>query len=399
MISGPSALPRSRLDSSFYREAGKACARYLQNGGQLRDIRPEESQLLQYPIQLSPVPTGKRTLYPDRETLETDLEMLWMAWQDHQPVRPGNALRFVCAFARELSRTAGDCRGWARVWLRRQTCFHQLDIRDRYLGWLEQPGRGTDRFVTHWESHPVLEAELLHALLSEALHPEKHALSHSRRAVVIKSELLGQPVIIKRYAPNPNTWKQRWEVSRARRAWAAAKVLEDLDLPAIRGLGWLEHRENGRLKESYFISRQLPEMETLRSWLRREFPRMQPQERVQFRHRLRGEILALSRHGLAHVDLKLSNLLVQGPSPGDLRFYWIDLEDLRPDTHPRRTFVRNLYQLNGSLPRQIPLAERKAFVDGFRRRFPFAGSPRLLRYVQRKTRRRHRDELKRLQGA
>jgi hypothetical protein len=235
-------------------------------------------------------------------------------------------------------------------------------------------------------------------MLSELTPPGNHPLSQSLRAMVMKAELLGQSVIIKRYASNPKAWKQRWEVSRARRAWAAAKVLDDLGLSSIKGLGWLEHHENGHLKESYFISRQLPEMETLRSWLRREFPQMKAEERVQFRHRFREEIFKLPRHGLAHVDLKLSNLLVQGPSPEDLNFYWIDLEDLRPNSTPRRTFVRNLYQLNGSLPRQIPLEDRKAFVAGFIRIFPFAKSPRLIKYVQRKTRRRHRDELKRVQG-
>lgn len=399
MISSPPGLPSSRLDSSFYREAGKACARYLQNGGRLRDIRMEESQLLQRPLQLTPIPTGKRTLFPDRQSLEEDLEGLWIRWQSQHSVRPGNALRFVCAFYKEMSRSGAGWASWARVWLRWQSHMQQLDGKERYQIFLEQPGRGAESFTAHWDSHPDLAPRVLHTMLLENLHPDKHALSHSRRAVVVTGELLGLPVIIKRYAANPHAWKQRWEVSRARRAWAASKVLEDLGLPAIRGLGWLEHHENGRLKESFFISQQLPEMETLRSWLRREFPKMNAPERLQFRHRLRQEILKLPQYGLAHVDLKLSNLLVQGPSAEDLRFYWIDLEDLRPNTHPRRTFVRNLYQLNGSLPRQIPLEERKAFVAGFQQLFPFATSPRLLRYVQRKTRRRHRDELKRLQGA
>ena len=399
MISAPPTLPSSRLDSSFYREAGKACARYLQNGGRLREIDIEKSQLLQRPLQLTPVPTGKRALFPDRQALESDLEDMWIRWQSQHAVRPGNALRFLCAFSKEMSRTDADLTSWARVWLRGQTHLQQLDGQVCYQTFLEQPGRGTENFTAHWESHPHLEAGVLHAILIENLHPDKYALSQSRRAVVIKGELLGLPVIIKRYAANPHAWKQRWEVSRARRAWAAAKVLEELGLPAMRGLGWLEHHEKGRLKESFFISQQLPEMETLRTWLRREFPKMHPHARVQFRHRLRQEILKLPQYGLAHVDLKLSNLLVQGPSAEDLRFYWIDLEDLRPNTHPRRTFVRNLYQLNGSLPRQIPLEERKAFVAGFQRAFPFATSARLLRYVQRKTRRRHQDELKRLQGA
>lgn len=399
MRSAAPVLPHSRLDSAFYREAGKACARYLQNGGRLRDIRMEESQLLQRPLQLTPIPTGKRALYPNREELEADLEALWMKWQTQQRLRPGNALRFLVAFCREMSRSPSDWTGWARVWLRRNQFLQQLNGKLLYQEYLDQPGTGTDRFTACWNSHPGLEASVLHTMLSEWTQPGNHPLSQSRRAMVIKGELLGQPVIIKRYTANPNAWKQRWEVSRARRAWAAAKVLEDLGLPALIGLGWLEHHENGRLKESFFISRQLPEMETLRSWLRREFPKMQARDREQFRHRLREEILKLSRHGLAHVDLKLSNLMVQGPSPGDLHFYWIDLEDLRPNHYPRHTFVRNLYQLNGSLPRQISLQDRKAFVAGFARMFPFVTSPRLITFVQRKTRRRHQDEIKRLQGA
>lgn len=399
MKAGLPALPPARLTPSFYREAGRACAHYVQNGGRIRDIRMDQAQLLRSPLQLTPPPHGNRSLFPVRRELEEDLEMLQAIWGDGLSISPGYSLRFLFSFCQEMERYSSGWRDWAKVWLQRIEAAHQLSVHEHYQHLLTHPSDRSQSHAACWEPNPEIEPAGLKEMLEERMRSRIPSLSNSGRALVIESELLGQPVIIKRYSPNPAGWKQRWEFSRARRAWAASKTLEDLGLPGIQGLGWLEHYHAGKLQESYFISRQLTEMETLRTWLRREFPKLSDTARSRFRHRLRNEILRLRHHGLMHVDLKLSNLLVKGREVEDLVFYWIDLEDLRTGAYSRRTFVRNLFQMNGSLPRSIPEAERRAFVCGFRKYFPFATSPRLHRYIQRRTRKRHLDELKRVQGA
>ncbi|MDA3874106.1 MAG: hypothetical protein PF795_09105, partial [Kiritimatiellae bacterium] len=268
-----------------------------------------------------------------------------------------------------------------------------------YVFHARQRREPTRQVTAAWSPHPQLAPEVLYDILREVLQHSPPLSGHSKRAQIIRCELVGEPVIVKRYSANPVKWKQRWELSRARRAWAASQVLETCSIPSIRGLGWLEYRENICLRESYFISRQLPPMETVRVWLRREYPRMSMSQRTRFRHRFRSEIMRIYQHGLAHVDLKLSNLLVNGTDLDSLTFYWIDLEDLRPSRHSLRTFIRNLYQLNGSLPRTIPAAERKAFVAGFRQLFPLATHAALARYVVRQTRKRHLRQLRRQRGA
>ncbi|WFB36727.1 lipopolysaccharide kinase InaA family protein [Kiritimatiellota bacterium B12222] len=392
-------LPSTRLNCGFYSRAGKACAHYVQNGGRIRNIEIHSQLLLADPIQINPPPTGPREPYPCREDVEGDLENLWTRWQQNHGAHIRQALRFLFAFCREMERHHNGWTPWARVWIQHLQSQHQQDIRYRYNTLLGPRAQQNNGYCSFWKPHPSIDASVLHAMLSEACEASNPSISHSRRAVVVSADLLGQAVVIKRYAPNPKQWKQKWEVSRARRAWASSTLLEELNIPSIRGLGWLEHYENGLLKESYFISNQLPPMETLRVWLRREFSKMTPSEKTQFRHQLRNEIQHLHRHGLAHTDLKCSNLLVQGPRREELSYYWIDLEDLKPDYSSRRTFIRNLFQLNGSIPREVPLEQRKAFVAGFRRNFPFSTSPWLLTFVQRKTAKRLQDEINRIQGA
>jgi len=389
----------SRLSASFFREAGRSCAHYVQNGGRLRDIKLDEIQPLNFPLQLTPPPLGGRVDFPKRSELEADLQALYQQWKEQPPHKTGYPLRFLVSFCLQMEKQSPGWMNWLRVWLQAQEFRFRESVNFHYQQYLTHPHIRKKSFAAYWEPHPDMDPEVLNAMLAERILQNVSALSLSRRAIVVESELLGQPVIIKRYAANPIKWKRRWEHSRARRAWTSAKIMQDIHMPAIHGLGWLEVYENGTLQESYFISRQLLEMETLRTWLRREFPHMNETEKCQFRHRLRAEILNLQQHGLMHIDLKLSNLLVKGKEVQDLVFYWIDLEDLRPGSFSLRNFIRNLYQLNGSLPREIPYSERKAFVAGFQHLYPFTQSPRLLRYIQRKTRKRHRDELRRLQGA
>jgi hypothetical protein len=221
---------------------------------------------------------------------------------------------------------------------------------------------------------------------------------HQRRAEVIPGQVLGTRTVVKRFTPNPRSWRRKWEVSRARRAWCGACILQELGIPCTYPLGWLEVRKKGRLQESYFISRELPVSDNARVWLRRVLPGKSAAERIALRHRLRREIETLHRNGLAHRDLKLSNLMVRERPGQPETFYWIDLEDLRPEHPSLRTFLRNLYQLNGSLPRQVTRGERIAFARGFQHRFPSASRPLLHAVVEHKTRRRLRRELKRLRG-
>ncbi|MEX2607397.1 MAG: lipopolysaccharide kinase InaA family protein [Kiritimatiellia bacterium] len=398
MRASPPPLPPSLLRPALIREAGRACARYVLDGGRLVDIDVESSHLHHSPLQLLPHSPGKKTRFPDRAQLESDLLRLW-THGNATALTTRHGLRFLLSFCREMERNHSGYRMWARIWIRGQQDLRQKQVREIYTLHVSHRRESTRQVAAAWSPHPGLAPGVLHDMLREVLLDAPPLSGNSKRAQIIRCELVGEPVVIKHYSANPVKWKRRWELPRARRAWAASQVLEHWSIPSIRGLGWLESYENGCLQDSYFISRQLPPMETLRVWLRREYPRMSEQQRIRFRHRFRSEIMRIYQHGLVHVDLKLSNLLVNGADPDSLTFYWIDLEDLRPSRHSLRTFIRNLYQLNGSLPRCVPAADRKAFVSGFRHLFPPAASPLLTRYVLRQTRKRHLRQLRRQRGA
>jgi len=382
---------------AFLWEAGEACARYVREGGHLADLQWEHSRIRSNRIELHPAPIGPRAVYPARTSLEQGLHTLLGGWRTLS-ASTRDKLTFLIAFTRSLAQENPDSTTWLRLWLRQLRAEHRQQVLARYQVHFHQSRPDRELSLNGlWVPDPTLDpAELLEAL--ENMHASR-PLHHSRRASVQEGHLLGKQVVVKRFAPNPSSWRRRWEVSRARRAWSSSCLLQELGVRCASPLGWLECREQGRLGASYFISRQLPTRQHARSWLRRNLPHWDESERNHMRHLLRAEIQLLHAHGVSHADLKLSNLMVRERPHAPPVFYWIDLEDLRVDGPSFRTFIRNLYQLNGSLPREVRREERLAFVRGFQPQFPSAGKPWLHWYVERETRIRLKRELRRVCGA
>lgn len=406
----PTPLPDCTLESlrlvpspgplrrAFLREAARACARHVREGGRLGEIRPELSRVRNGRLELHPLPAGGRGLFPDRRRLEADLLRLQEDWRGAVPDDRAR-LVFLMDFSRRLAEENPVWPHWARGWVSERQREVRQRIRYRYQALFHEcrppPGQ---TFNGTCALDPALPLEGLHALLDQAMREGREYLSHSRRADVATASLMGREVVIKRFTANPRLWRRRWEVSRARRAWVGSRVLRETGLNGAPPVAWLERRENGRLVESFFVCGLLPARENARAWLRRVLPGLTREERILLRHRLRGEIIHLQQHALCHIDLKLPNLLVEPGENGRPVFYWIDLEDIRSGRASFRTIIRNFYQLNGSLPRQVTRKERLAFARGFRKFHPLATHPLVLRYVERKTRKRMRSELRRATG-
>jgi hypothetical protein len=365
----------------------------------LSRIQPEESLLKNGLLLLHPPPVGPRTLYPKRSTLIADLQLLEDEWRSVAP-RIEDRLFFLSVLCRELSFENPTWTAWLRTWIRERNHAHKSRIRYRYEQHYTQssPDRELELNAL-WVPDPKLQPSVLHQALTAFPSATSRHLHNSRRAAVRSGELMGHDIVVKVFAPNPRPWRRRWEISRARRAWVGACILQELGIPCTLPMGWLERRENGRLLESYFISRPVPATENARTWLRRILPGLSPAERIELRHRLRREMQQLHHHGISHGDVKLSNLMVQERPYRTPVFHWMDLEDIRADGPSVFSFIRNLYQLNGSLPRDIRREERIAFANGFQSAFPIASRPWLHRYVERKTRKRLKRELRRVCGA
>lgn len=382
---------------AFLWAAGEACARYVLEGGELQNLNWEHSRIRTNRLELDPLPLGPRNIYPEKTSMEEGFMFLKAEWRSLL-VHPRASLIFLTAFERTLRKENPESFHWLRLWLKEMRSDQRIQVRSRYQLHFRQSYPDRELPLNGlWVADPQLEPKALQEALDN-FH-DARPLHHSRRADVQEGTLLGQQVVVKRFAANPADWRRRWETSRARRAWTGACVLQELGIRCASPLGWLESRDQGKLGTSYFISRQLPTKQNARTWLRKNLSTWSELERIQMRHLLRREIQKLYYHGISHGDLKLSNLLVRERPHLTPVFYWIDLEDLRVDGPAFRTFIRNLYQLNGSLPRDIRREERLAFVRGFEPVFPSATQAWLHRYVERQTRIRLQRELRRICGA
>lgn len=384
------------LRAPLLREAARACATYVCGGGRLSDIDETASRFQAGHLMLLPLPPQPVPL-PDRTLLTADLLRFRDRW-DLLRLTPAETGRFLLRFCRGLDRKDPknrSARCFARQWLlqaERDLAARQPEKLRTLLQQVPPPASGSG-YTGCWlgrplEEHPALLAEL------QALCSRKAGTLHqARRATVHRGILLGEAVIVKAFTPNPRVWRRHLGPSRARHAWAATHLLQQCRLPCPEPLGLIEHYQHGVVTESYVLHRPIPQTLPLHRWLRRYGPTLSPRDREHLRHRLREQLLRLYRTGILHRDCKLHNLLVTNTPHVPTAFWWIDLEDIRA---PRRvrllSLIRNFYQLNGSLPRNFPPAEREAFARGFQYRFPGCHHPLVLQFVAWKTRRRLRRQ-------
>lgn len=381
----------------FLREAARACARYVRGGGNLAAINPETSHLRQGRLNLLPLPPGTR-IPPSRAEIENGLltlESQWTALDLSDPDR----LRFFLGFCEALAKEDPLWLSWSRLWLAQRERHLMRQTRARHRELLTRPGPPppADGVYGDWLGNAETDAAgLLHAI-RHLPDEEKIPLKEGPRATVWAATLLGESVVIKYFEPNPRAWRRRLGYSRARYAWAGSRLMQSVALRVPEVLGFVECYERGAPKEGYVVHRRIPGTEPFGLWLLKRYSGMNPAARDLLRHRLRGELLKLYRLGIYHKDTKTHNLLVRELPGGDLRFWWIDLEDIRTTGGvPFWKVIRNFYQVNGSVPRRLPKAERHAFVRGFQSRYPFAAHPSVLRLIEYKSRIRLRRELNRI---
>lgn len=116
-------------------------------------------------------------------------------------------------------------------------------------------------------------------------------------------------VVIKRER-HPDQWR-RWRrmlrPSRARRAWSASHRLRAAGIACAEPLGWIERRHGPLYAASWLISRHVPGVDAVSALAAR---RPEPECHMQLLDALADVLLRLQRCGLAHGDLKASNVLV-----------------------------------------------------------------------------------------
>ena len=374
----------------FLEEAARACAQYVRGGGDLESINRESSHFRQGRLILLPLPPGTRTL-PPRATVEKGLRALEDLWAERLGLNDTDRLRFFLGFCGILAKEDPLWLSWSRLWLAQRERQLMRENRRRHREALTRPAHPPPVTGAYgaWRGNAETDAAgLLHAI-RHVPPGEKTLLKDGPRATVWSATLLGEHVVIKSFKPNPRRWRRRLGYSRARYAWAGTCLLESLSLQVPEVLGFVECFERGQPAESFVVHRHLPNTEAFGLWLLKRFPGMSAAERHQLRHRLREELLRLYRLGIYHKDTKTHNLLVRELPGGKLCFWWIDLEDIRATGGVAFwKSVRNLYQLNSSVPNRVRFRDRIAFARGLRNRFPLADHPLTVFFIQAKTRRR-----------
>lgn len=157
--------------------------------------------------------------------------------------------------------------------------------------------------------------------------------------------------------------------SPARKAWFAAHGLMALDFRTPQPIALLEERDFCRIKRSLIISKALsPCLESnkyMSEKFRDLFDKDISREKRAFISCLAASFRRLHNSNIYHGDLKAENILVMELQNG-WDFYYLDLD--RVVFHKkitRRRKIKNLSQLNASMPNCIPYTDRLRFYRAY----------------------------------
>ena len=242
-----------------------------------------------------------------------------------------------------------------------------------------------------WLGDPTIEpATLLMEIQAIEQDGATEIIKNQDRNCVMRASLFGEDALIKRYdlKSTIEKLKYRFRVSRARRAWAASRTLNALEIRTPRPLGVLEVFEHGIPVRSYVINQFMDGTCNVNDWMVNHYLNLNPEDRTSFRKELLGSLLSLYEAGLYHKDTKSFNILVPD-KPADHTFFWIDLECLQPGVEltPHR-LVRNLVQLNGCLDLRIPEEDRCLFLKEVSAYYPWVTRPKTVQKIRQWTARR-----------
>ena len=252
--------------------------------------------------------------------------------------------------------------------------------RQLYLRALKEE-RGT------WKPDPTISiAELTAAVEKAEKAPGTKVIKTEDKIRVLRARLLGRDALIKRYDLIDFGDKLRYlfRVSRARRAWAAARAMTELGIPTPEPLGLLEIYSGPLAVRSYFITDFMSDTQSANRWIKPRLSARPPEFRAQFRKELLDLLLDLYRNGVYHADTKSHNILLRAPDdPAHRAFFWIDLECAKFGARPtRHQIVRNLVQLNGSLGSKVSEDDRMAFLHDMARMYPWLDRPGVAKRIR-----------------
>ncbi|MFQ6083030.1 MAG: lipopolysaccharide kinase InaA family protein [Candidatus Aminicenantia bacterium] len=164
-------------------------------------------------------------------------------------------------------------------------------------------------------------------------------------------------IVIKKFSScGLNKIKSLFFPSKTAKSWRAANRLLELEIPTSFPVAFLEKRDLGFLKEGFFITEELNDVQEIRHLFRSS----------NFSHRMKQLISSLANYiivchkrGVLHLDLSDGNLLVS-EEDGNFKFYLIDVNRIKFKRNIRLlSRIKNLIRLG------IPPAYQKFFLKKY----------------------------------
>jgi len=148
-------------------------------------------------------------------------------------------------------------------------------------------------------------------------------------------------------------------------SWVAGNLLFSREICPVKPLAYAERREKGVLQEAFYVAESPGEDLELDRYLVRKFEKPPRQDLRRYITQFAEWIGSIHQAGIYHRDLKTCNILVREKT-GGWSFSLIDLEDV---SHGARIgeerILRNLVQINCSIPRFISYSDRVRFLKGY----------------------------------
>jgi heptose I phosphotransferase len=163
----------------------------------------------------------------------------------------------------------------------------------------------------------------------EQLMADGQALKQGNSATVVKTEVGGKQIVIKRYnmKSTGHFVRRCLRPSRAAVSWCNANLLEFVGLPTVKPLGFIENRQFGLRQNAYFICEYVEAYELSSLYAQRE-PAESELEQIKV------IFTTLEQEQISHGDLKASNFLLDEQG----QVLLIDLDAMNGRHHCRYTF-------------------------------------------------------------
>ncbi|MBW2056321.1 MAG: hypothetical protein JRJ26_02380 [Deltaproteobacteria bacterium] len=224
------------------------------------------------------------------------------------------------------------------------------------------------------------------------LRPED-LLKHSAKTIVSLADRVGARglrVCVKqyRYERPWDRWRNSIRRPKGKASWVAGNTLFRLGFSPLKPLAYAERRRLGLLQEAFFITESCVGDTELDRYLVQRFEEKPRSHLRRFIEEFAGWLGSLHGAGIYHRDLKTCNILVR-ERPDGWSFSLLDLEDVTQGTAVgSEEVLRNLVQINCSIPGFLSYTDRVRFFKAYLRSNPISVDERgVIRRVLEESRR------------